>query len=111
MAPVRRNASERRSLRRVSQDQRVELKPMGIVAALLIEQRRAVEHVSQFVEHHRGDDVGVVVDLEILPDSEIVDHGAGAPTSPHRDVLAVHHVGPRVREGVVVPCREPDRQA
>ncbi|HAN99117.1 MAG TPA: hypothetical protein DCQ98_17545 [Planctomycetaceae bacterium] len=84
---------------------------MGIVAVLLIEQRRAIEHVSQFVEHHRGDDVVVVVDLEVLRDAEVVDHGAGASPMPIRDVLAVDHIGPRMREGVVVPRREPNRQS
>ena len=111
MAPVRGNASERRSLGRVGKDQRLEPKPMGIVAVLLIEQRRAIEHVGQFVEHHRSGYVVVVVDLEVLRDAEVVDHGAGAPSAPHRDVFAVDHVGPRMRERVMVLCREPDRQA
>jgi len=64
--------------------------------------------MGQFVEHQRGDDVGVIVDLEVLRDAEVVDHGAGAPTSPHRDVFAVDQVSPRVREGVVVLRCEPD---
>jgi hypothetical protein len=62
------------------------------------------------VQYNPDDGVLEVFGWIVLRDPNVIDHGARATAKPGIDVVAVHHVGSRVGEGVVVLGTEPNRQ-